>query len=305
MVILLVQYGPIIGGLVVAVIVTFVRRRTKVELPPPVRLSTAIALIVILAAFGAFSVWRVMPPVLPPLGEDVFLMLQLAGYLAPVIAGGVGALLLLVPRPVAGPTGTAALAPRTLTTFAPRSWLIGLVGASAVAVLLAVVAGPASSPDDAGRYVQYEVRVAEHMTVGGSIYGWWFSVPTLIGVALLLGTVLMVIRMISSPALGSDAAADTAVRVVRVRSVLMVGTGALLLHLGEVMRSLSGTSTIRAGLPGGAAGWIELGTSSAALGPVLHWAAVGAVVLGFAMWWSVLFSALPARSRQPGPAVAV
>ena len=76
-------------------------------------------------------------------------------------------------------------------------------------------------------------------------------------------------------------------------------TGGLLIHLGGVLGSLYGTSILRAGFAAGHVGWVQLGTSFAAIGPALQIASFISVVLGLAQWWFTLLSVVPTRARLP------
>ncbi|WP_159500546.1 hypothetical protein [Microbacterium sp. 18062] len=298
------QYGPAAVGLLVALGVAFVRRRLRVPLPKGARLATAIGVTIALGCLIAFSTWSAFSTWVPSFGEDTFLVLMRAGYLAPLVLSAVALLFLVVPVPTSGPPGSAALAPRTVLTFASRRWLAATAGAVVAIVAIALLAGLGSSPDQAGRYVLYEVRPSSNTSASTTIYGWWFSLPSLIAVAIVVAIALLGMVVISRPALAADAQHDTAIRKARVRNILAVSTGGILLHLGTVLRSLYGASTLRAGFPAGQAGWVELGTSFAAIGPALLVTSFVTGILGIAMWWYVLLSVLPVRTRQPSePAV--
>jgi hypothetical protein len=298
MIILLLQYGPAAIGLLLALGALFVHRRSRANLPLAARISTAVGMVIALGCMIAFTVWSVFPAWVPPLGDDGFLILQLARYLFPLILCAVALVFLIVPVPSRGPRGSAELAPRTFTTFASRRWLGSAAGVIVAIATLSVLAGLASSPDDAGRYVMFEVQASSSASAGTTMYGWWFSLPCLTLVALIVTITLFDLVVISRPALDHDTESDTSTRTARVRNVLAVSTGGLLLHLGAVLQSLYGTSTLHMGLEAGQAGWVELGTSFAAIGPVLLVASFVSVILGMAMWWSTLLTVVPARARQ-------
>lgn len=293
-----IQYGPATVGLLVALVALFLGRRGHVDLPRPVRLRTAIGMAIALALMVGYTAWSVWPTWVAPLGEDAFLIMQLARHLAPLVLCVVALAFLIAPRPAPGPPGAAALEPRTILTFASRPWLWTVGVAVAVSVVLALLAGFASHADDAGRYVNFEVRLSASTSAGSTIYGWWFSVPCLLAIALILAITLLALHLISRPAPGADAEGDAAERSARIRSVLRVATGGLLLHIGTVLQSLASAASLRGGFEGGAIGWIEISPSFAALGPALYWSAAIAVVAGFTMWWFTLASVVLVRSRR-------
>ena len=120
---------------------------------------------------------------------------------------------------------------------------------------------------------------------------------------LLLALTFVGLSVMSRPALALDGGADTALRAARVRNILAATTGGLLLHLSAILQSLASTSSLRSGFTAGAAGWVDQGTSFAALGPALSLAALLTLILGLALWFSVLLRTLPARTCQLIPSV--
>ncbi|NQX13499.1 hypothetical protein HQQ80_17870 [Microbacteriaceae bacterium VKM Ac-2855] len=238
-------------------------------------------------------------------GDDVFLILPFVRYAAPLVLTFIAVALVIVPWPTRGPRGSAQLAPRTVTTFAQKGWL--RTAAVTVMTLLAVTAfaGLISSPDEAGRYVMYEVKVSSNSSASTTTYGWWFAVPCLIAIAAIVALAALALFSISRPSLSIDEGKDVETRTLRTRNVLAITSGGLLIHLGAVLSSLYGTSRLRTGFEGGSVGWVELGTSFAAIGPVLLVASYASVILGTGMWWYTLVSTaavrLP-RTRESVPA---
>ena len=251
-------------------------------------------MIITIGIMVTFTAWSVFPWWLPPFTEDSFLYLHLARYAAPLVLSAVALVFLIVPVPAPGPSGTAALAPRTLMTFTSRAWLGSAAGTMAGAVAIAIFAGLASSPDESGRHVMFVVRASASTSASTTTYGWWFSIPCLIMVAAVAVMVLAGLLVISRPALAADSQRDTAVRAARIRNILSVSTGGLLLHLSAVLQSLANTSSLSLTH----AGWYELGTSFAALGPALGLVSLLSFILGMAMWWSTLLTALPVLALQ-------
>jgi len=294
----LIQYGPSTLGLLLALAAWYAKRRSHVPLPATARISTAAAMVITLACMIAFTAWGVFPTWMPPLGEDGFLVMALARNVVPLLLCA-AVLLFLMPRIDApSPRGSAELAPRTLVSFASRSWLVSAAAVTVGVIIVSILAGLASSPDDSGRYVMYGVEVSNDTSARTTIYGWWFSLPCLVLIVIIVAIALIELAVISSPPLAVDRDDDIARRTARTRTVLAVSTGGLLLHLGTVFQSLQGASSLRLGVQAGPAGWVELGSSFAAIGPVLLVASYISVILGFAMWWSVLLSALRVRTRQ-------
>ncbi|MEO8221329.1 MAG: hypothetical protein ABI563_11150 [Specibacter sp.] len=260
-------------------------------------------MVLALGLLVTFTAWSVFPWWMPPLSEGGILVLQLTRYIAPLVLCAVALIFLIVPAPVPGRSGTAALAPRTLTSFTSRAWLGTLACGVAAVFTTAVLAGLASRPDGSGKYLMYQVQASSNSSASTTIYGWWFSTHCLILVAILVAMALIGLIVISHPALALDEQGDTAIRTARVRNILAVTAGGLLLHLSAVLQSLYATSSLRTGMTAGPAGWVELGTSFAAVGPALQLAAVIAFILGMALWWSTLLSVLPSWSRQANKSV--
>lgn len=302
MIIQLYQYGPTVAGLLLAFVAWLsIRRRPAVALPRAVRLLTGASLVLAIGLLTAFRAWSTFPafPAWMPLGGDSFLALRLVSFLLPLALTVVAAVFLITPIPTAGPRGSAALSPRTPLTFTSRRWLGFGIGVTVAVIIAAVLAGLASITDEAGRHVMYEVPASASTRGGTTIYGWWFSVPCLIVVAGLVALTFLGLVLISRPALGTDAACDTAVRTTRVRNLLAVTTGGLLLHLGTVLSSLYATSSMRLGFDAGGAGFVVLGTPFAAIGPALQIGGFVATIVGLALWWFTLLGVVMARTRLP------
>lgn len=299
------QFGPIVLALIFAVIVSFFRRRSAVALPRSVRLSNAAAMVVALGGEIAFIVWSLNPTWPASNPTDAFVTYGLIRYIVPLIACVLALLILIVPVRTAEPTGSAELAPRTLVSFASKAGLVWLTTAIAAIVLVAVLAGLASSRDEEGRYVLYSLEASGTSSAATTIYGWWFSLPSFALVAIIIVIVPIALALVSRPPLAVDRLTDIATRQARVRNIVTVSTGGLLIHLGVVFESLYGSSSLRLGLNAGASGLIEFGTPFAAIGPALLVASYVLVILGLAMWWSVLIAAFRSHERQPAePATA-
>jgi hypothetical protein len=106
---------------------------------------------------------------------------------------------------------------------------------------------------------------------------------------------VIVLWLIARPAIGADQVADVLLRRLRTRNILAVATGALLVHLGDVLSSLAGTASLQGGVATGNGGWVVFSTSFSAIQPGLSIAGVAIAALGYALWIGVLLSAIPLR----------
>lgn len=218
-------------------------------------------------------------------------------FTVPLLLGILGLVLLAFPAHARTGRGAAELSPRTPTSFGRRWWFVAPAVLVALIVLTTVIAGTASSPHPStGRYMMYFVDIGGQGVMGGTIYGWFYSVPCLILLAILLAVAFLDLFLISRPALDSEHRLDVHVRTARTRTVLAVTTGALLVHLGLILESLAGTASMR-GQFTGVDGTVNSWTTFAALQPVLFGASLVALALGVALWVSVILSAIPSRQR--------
>ncbi|PPF16882.1 hypothetical protein C5C94_10095 [Rathayibacter sp. AY1C3] len=293
----LMQFGPAAAGLLLAAGAHWLTRRYGVALPARVRASTAVGMILTVIAAVVFSAWWVYPWWVPAM-VDWLVYVQLSRFLIPLVLTVVPLAFLAIPARSEKRVGTAELAPRTVMTFTSRGRLIGTAIVTLLAVVVAIVAGAASTTDEAGRHVMFELPISENTTASTTIYGWWYSLPCLAVLLLLLLLTALVLRGISLPPLSADRVADSAQRATRTRNVLAALSGGLLLHLGVVLVSLYGTSTMRTELSAGASGQVQFGTSFAALGSFFQVSGYACFVLAFAFWGSVLLSTLAASSRR-------
>jgi hypothetical protein len=238
---------------------------------------------------GAGPVMLMLPP--PP-ATAVWLFDY--RYTLPLVAGCLGLALLAFPIRRREGSGSADLAPRSPATFAKAWWFVPPGTVLGIVLTVTIAAGSASEPDPVtGKYDMYTVD-AGAMSVGTTIYGWHFSIPALVALAVLLLLALLDLILIARPPLLPDRAADTAIRSLRTRNVLVAVTGSLLLHLGMVCASLSATASVRGGMatPGGE---MFLWSPMAALEPIFTAAITVATALGIALWTTLALPAVPAR----------
>lgn len=294
----LLRFGPAMVGVLIAATLTYLARRSFVPLPPKSQLLTVIGMAAGIGLMITYRAWSVFPWWLPPIDSALPRYLQLLGFIAPLGIGVAALIFLCLPDSVTERIGHATLAPRTAMTFVPKRWFSFTVAVAVAAIVTAVLAGLASTRDEDGRYTMYRIDLNADTSSATSIYGWWFSIPCLAAIALITVQVLIGLLVISRPAPAVDARLDSARRTARIRNILAVSSGALLLHLAAVLQSLANSSTMITGLQTGTHGTISVGTSFAAMGPALGCASLLALVGGFTLWWFVLGSALPARSRN-------
>lgn len=217
-------------------------------------------------------------------------------FTLPLVLGIIALVLIAFPVRGSSAHGSAELSRRTPLSFSRSWWFIAFGVVFLLAVGLALAAGIASVPDDGGRYTMYFVHVGS-MTVGTTIYGWFYSVPCLILLAVTIAVMATDLAVISRPALALDRDKDTAVRRVRALNIARVGTGAVLIHISAVLQSLASTSSVNAQLPSADAGQISVGTPFAALMTSLQVASLVVMVLGLALWFATLLSVIPVPHR--------
>ncbi len=213
-------------------------------------------------------------------------------FTGPLVLGILGLVFLAFPTKPRGGRGAATLTPRTPVSFG-RWWWFAIPAVVVAFILLAtIIAGIASSPDErTGRYTMYMVEIGGQQGMGTTIYGWYYSLPCLILLAILLALAYLDLFLISRPALRHDHIRDAYARKVRTRNVMAVTTGALLTHFGLILESLAGTSSLRSSFTG-AGGTVNSWTAFAALEPALSGASFVVLTLGVALWASVFLSAM-------------
>ncbi|GAA1484163.1 hypothetical protein [Brachybacterium fresconis] len=214
-------------------------------------------------------------------------------YLLPLLVGILAVLALGIPARNGSVSG-AQLTRRTWTSFLGRSWILALLLALGVVVAVTVAAGLASQRDDAGHFTRYVVELGPG-SMATTIYGWHLSVGPLVAVGVLLVATVVALAGIARPPHPEDLEADIARRRLRSANVARIATGALLLHLATVLRSVARTAgaTLMVGAESGEQ--FRSGTSFAALAPVLQGAALLTGAIGLALW---ILTALSCRSRH-------
>lgn len=285
--ILLYIWGPYLIGLVLVVTWWLLAGRKSRNAGRRVRnVLLAVGLLLVLGAI-----------VLQLLGNQALLPFEVSlwnhdwRFAAPLVLGLVAVALLAPPIRPPSTQGAADLSRRTAFSFAERSWLVTTLILLALVLVTTVVSGFASSPDpDTGKYTHYDVDLGGDRGMGTAIYGWHYSVPALAVLALLLIAAVVSMTLIARPPLGAEPRIESQVRRLRTRSVLLVVSGALLLHLVPVFGLLRGAASVRASFSM-SDGPVSFWTSFAALEPALAWAATLSAVLGSALWAAAALSA--------------
>ncbi|WP_240921227.1 hypothetical protein [Microbacterium excoecariae] len=243
-----------------------------------------------------WSGWSLLVPFASAL--PVYASYRDVRFVMPLVVGIAGLILLAFPVRSRKGSGRADLTRRSPVSFARPRWFVLPAALAGLVVLLTLVAGMASTRDEVtGRYTAYVVDGGVGF-VGTSIYGWFYSVPSLIALAVLGLVAVTDLVLIARPAMGDDAMRDAAVRRLRTRNVLTVTSGALLLHLAAILSDLAGVASLRAGIAT-SEGTALMWTPFAALHPVLTWSSQLAVMCGIAAWATVALTAIPSRRHVP------
>lgn len=292
-----------LAGLVLAVVWWLIRHRGVRSLAGTVGLFTLLAgLLCVLTDLFIRLIWAAqLAQIHPPIW---FVMWYFdSRYLIALVAGILGLALLAIPIRSRRGAGVAELAPRGAFRFTRPKWLIAPAVLIAVIVVISVLAGAASEPDPTtGRYDMYVVELSADNTMGTAIYGWFYSIPALVAIAAMVAATAVCLALIARPPLALDHHRDhdAQVRAIRSRNVILVTTGALLLHLGLILQSLAGTASLAATMSSDV-GRITLSTPVAVMEPVFIGASYAATALGIAIWASVALSAVGVRQPTRVP----
>lgn len=297
-IIILLELSPLILGGVVAVGIWLATRRHGTPLSGRARVLAAIGGLVPVVVIGLYSVVRVTQ-LLAPMGLDLGMAVQEAQFVIPLAAGLIALAMLCVPGRRKPSASTAGIARRTAFTFVSSGWTVALMAIAVVTVALSLAAGLASVPDQAGNYTLFRFQIGT-MGAGSTIYGWYYSIPAMFLLMILIGTAWAGLALVARPPLGDAREQDAAVRRTRSRNIAALTTGAIAFHLAAILGSLAGTSSIRVSFPTDTAGVVTAGSPFAALGSFLSDSSFVATCLGAVLCLSVAFTAIPrtARARQ-------
>ncbi|MDY0910473.1 hypothetical protein [Microbacterium sp. CFBP9034] len=298
--ILIVVAAPVVVGVAIGVIWRMTRGRRTSLSPGLAALCTGLAGVIAIVGDLWPRLWG-FPGWHPPIPVLIWLLDH--RYTLPLALGIVALVLLAIPVRARGAGGSADLAPRSIASFARGWWFAAPAGVLALIAVITIAAGIASQPDpETGRYdtVMVDAGVG---AIGTTVYGWFYSVPALIALGVLILVACVDLFVIARPPLAEDRELDVRTRVTRSRNVLTATTAAMLLHVAPVFASLSATASVR-------------GTFTTSEGPMFLWspiagfqtvftvAAYATAILGIALWTTVALSAIPARRQSLVPAAA-
>lgn len=239
--------------------------------------------------------WMLGPSTMQlPRPDEVAVWLIDMRFALPLILGICAVIVLGFPLPAHTERGAADLSRRTLFSFVDRRWFGGISAIVGAIIAVTVGAGLASEPDEQGLWRLFVVDLGGKAVAGANIYGWFYSLPALALLVVLLLVALIVLWLIARPSIGADRIDDVWVRRLRTRNVVVVVAGALLIHLGTILSSLGGTASLSTDVSAGEFGYATLGTSFAALQPALQVTGFVVPALGYGFWIVVLLSSIPA-----------
>jgi hypothetical protein len=241
--------GYVLGVVVAAVVVWFaVRRRPREALAgrlvPVIRAARRRAMIAVLFAATVFLVVAVAGITMPQL-------LGLPFAVAPLIAGAAGMLLYgaTPPRLVALQSDeprVARLVPRSVLSALPARRAGAFLAAVLALVVLLIFGGVTATLDEDGRSRVLSVEAHGVSSWARPYPGWFYGIPVLIALAVLVVSVLIALHRISTtPAFPrpSDADIDARWRRGSVEVILGLGTGSVLFALGGIA-AMTGISMV-------------------------------------------------------------
>lgn len=143
-------------------------------------------------------------------------------------------------------------------------WMVAWVVLALMLVATVVLAGMAASPDDAGRSAVITI-VAGTTTASTDFPGWFYGVPVLIALAMVIASTLIAMsRVTGLLARASRSPYVFAARQMMVRRIMGLSTGAIAFTLGSLWLFLARSSALATQLPI-TGGNVDVVTSFAAL----------------------------------------
>ncbi len=297
----LIVFWPHMGGLALGLILAFIARHRL--LGPHDRTTRVLTII----GAGVALVAAIAPSVL----GVIYLKTQLsipefiwAGYdtpshyARPLVVGLFSIVLLLfVPRAKSFDTG-ADLTPKSIASFTRPGAFITIGRLPAAAVAVAIAAGRMATTDGDGSSRIYAI---ESGGLGGAteIYGWYYSLPSLITLGMLLLLALIALWRIARPPLGTNPTVDTAIRRYRSGVVSASVIAAILLHLGYVGVFLAGTASLTVGgIVGDGRAWVNIWPTFAALEATLRTTGLILQLAGISVWAYLFWRAVLGDQEQ-------
>ena len=291
--------APLVG-VVLAVAWWLIRRRSLQPLSGAIAVFTVIAGtvgVLVEVSVHVLMAGPVLVPFTPSAGFAVWYFDY--RFTIPVAVGIVGVALLAFPLRSRQGAGVAELAPRGPLRFTRPRWFLLPAIVLAVVLLITILSGVASQPNpDTGRYDMYLVELGTGTTMATYIYGWYYSLPALIAILVLVAAAAGSLALIARPPLAADREQDARIRSIRSRNVIVVVTAALVLHLGLIVESLARTASLAATVSSDL-GRVTLATPIVVMIPVFIVVSYIAVVAGAALFASVALTGVGARRNAP------
>jgi len=293
----LMVFGPTAAGLVGALIARILWLR---DLPRNDRAVTTMTVLAGAVPVIAFIVLRLISWwSSPPAAADDIYELERFRAVLPLALGSIAVVLLAVRFPRGARSTSADISPRTLRTFLGGWWVAGVLAVGALVLALTIALGVPSRLDGAGRYTQrWETIGTNGARSGFGTYGWYYSVPAMIALVLLLAVTAIAWWSIPRPAWDAPAERDAALRRLRAENVGRTALGAMLVHLGFVLSQLRGAATTAAELLSPHEGTVTIPSPLAAMESIFAWAAPVAEAVGLSLWILIALSAIPTPARQ-------
>lgn len=229
-------------------------------------------------------------------------------YATPITAAAFAIMAALVPLTRRARTSarrpSLSTTPRTWRSFSNRFDLA--LGGTSVALLLAttVIAGLASSSDEAGRFIYIDIQIpnTDVDPVRPWFYGWSFGVPVLIALAgLVFVTIIALAANAARPYFASEAMpAERRGRERTASAIAWIASGATLIALGGAWRFVTRASLTGLHIEGddGEVTSYVSGTDLSAFATVLDWAAPAVEIAGFALLLLIALGLLERRRTR-------
>lgn len=285
----------VVAALVVAVAMICLRGRLRrddrgqLRALPLIRITSGAVIAIWIVDVAVQTLWVRFP---------TMLWWSLALPLA-ITAAGVLAVAFSVPRR-ARRTGEPTLVGirRTWLSFTDRLplTLTGIAGALILVVTL--ICGAVSSPDEYGRYVFINFGDAGVAT----FYGWMFGVPVLIGLLLLITASLTALSRIATPPFSSPLAAqnETISRRTVSNAVVYLTGSVLALTLGGILKMIGGAGSGSVGVRIPGVGDFVWSPGYSSFAEFFTWSGWFLNVASFVMLIILVAGFVPFRSAKSG-----
>lgn len=220
-------------------------------------------------------------------------------FTPPLVVGAIAvAATLLTPRSRDVAPISANLTRRSIFSFSRRSTLIWVATLGALAVLAALIAGPTATQDETGhsRLIMFD---SGYGTVSTETYGWYFSLPALGALGLLISAAILSLRRIAAPPLQLDAERDVSARRVASDLIGLQVIAALLFHMAQILQMFDAVGSVSGTYSGSTPGsttHYQMWSPLAALSPGLLFISLAVSATAIFVWGLVFWRAVFARS---------